>query len=467
MKLLKYREPLELIFYIILAVIVVYYIPHPVNKLISLLVLPVVWRTKRDYFWIAFFLIINDYPGGLFHGGERTDLYRLPIYNLTGKISFTISELFYFLIFFKSIKKSKEIGPFQNLFRNEFILLFVFFIILIMISLPLGMSTQSFRNVYKISVGFLLFYAFLRIINNWEKINNFLRLIFPFAFISILLQIYSLITKQQLVALFKPGVSNVQGVLVTNPALGIDRPIELVHVLFICFTGSLIMLSHKGNIFTKSYLYYVSAISYISVFMTATRGWVLSFTVGYFLYFLNNIKDIKSIIRFSFVALTIGVLLVVYNPLILNQIENAWTRIFTIKELVGGDITAGGTLQRLDVRRPAIMQAFQSSTIIFGSGFSDHYFENADGHLGYDNLLFNTGILGVLVFMYLLLRIFAITIKRREVSKIVLLPIILLLIINTGTQTIGYTIDYVRIMLFAFSLLVVNLALMKSKNGII
>ncbi len=455
------KENLELFSLIIIAVIVIYFVPYPINNIIFLLVLPIVWKSRRDYFWIAFFFIINDYPGGLFHGGERADIYRLPIYNLTGKISFTISELFFLLIFYKTIKKAKENGPYYNAFKNEFILLVILFILLVLVSFPLGLSMQSLRNVYKIIIGILLFYSLYRYFNNLEKLTSFLNLVFPFAFIAIALQLYSLITKQQLIALFKPGVIAVRGVLGTNPGLGTERPIELVHVLFICFSGSLLLLNSKENIFNKNYLLFVSILSYLSIIMTATRSWVLAFTAGYILFFLGSIRNISNIFRFGFVFALISIFILYYEPTILSQIESALDRIFTLKALISGDITAEGTLRRLDVRRPALIKAFANSSIIFGSGFSDHYFDNEDGHLGYHNLLFNTGIVGVILFLYFFFRIFALVIQKKEINKIVLLPIIMLLIINAGSQTIGFTIDYIRIIVFSLCLVIVNLAVKK------
>lgn len=104
------------------------------------------------------------------------------------------------------------------------------------------------------------------------------------------------------------------------------------------------------------------------------------------------------------------------------------------------------------------MKAFSESTIILGSGFSDHYWENADGHVGYQNLLFNTGIIGAFIFLLITIKMLLKVYSKRlpyDNNKLAILPLILLLIINTGTQTIGFTIGAERMILNAFAVVLI------------
>jgi hypothetical protein len=64
-----------------------------------------------------------------------------------------------------------------------------------------------------------------------------------------------------------------------------------------------------------------------------------------------------------------------------------------MKGLTAGDLTAGGTLQRLDVRSKRVMNAWEQSPI-FGWGFSDNGYLYADGHVGNQSLLAFSGLTG-------------------------------------------------------------------------
>ena len=463
------KEILSFFLVLIGAVIIIYFIPYPINFLIFLLILPISWKSNKDYFWFAFFFILLDQPGGLFHGGERNDTQRLPIYNLTGKISFTIAEL-YFLLMLAKINKYKDKFNVKLLRINpELKLLVVLFIILVMISIPMGFSSTSIRNVYKIILILTVFYIFIKIFNNRQEFMKFLNLIFPFAFIAFGLQIFSLITRQQLIGFLKAGVTITQGVITTGYNQGIDRPIELVHVLFICFTASLYLLSSTEKVFSKFYLINVALISYISILLTATRSWFVAFTFGLIIFFLYSFRENKKAFIFTLIVGLVGFILLFSDSLVNKQFQDATSRLLTINALVKGDITAEGTLKRFDVRGPAVMKAFSESTILLGSGFSDHYWEKEDGHVGYQNLLFNAGIIGALIFLIIVLRLILKIYKQSghlypNTNKLAILPLLLLLLINTGTQTIGFTIGPERMIQNAFAVLLINNEIEKRYN---
>ena len=79
------------------------------------------------------------------------------------------------------------------------------------------------------------------------------------------------------------------------------------------------------------------------------------------------------------------------------QINNALVRINTMKDLARGDITLSSTQTRTTVRSAKVMEAFYKNPII-GWGFS---FKGAhDGHVGNQNLLQSTGVIGYSLFFY-------------------------------------------------------------------
>lgn len=472
-KLIKYKKDkvpvfLELLFFLFLAFVLVYFLNVRINRMLFLLFLPLVWLSKRDYFWLVFFFILMEQPGGLFSGGLRDDQYRLPIYTLAPGFSIAFSELFILLLLAKTIiTRRYRINYFNPFFHNHLKMLLVLYLVLIMVSLLMGMGINSMVNIIKLSIALSLFYSVVRILNSEDQIINFLRLIFPFAFVALALQVYGLINGEQLIALVKPGVLSSQGVYdISGGQTSWLRPIEMSHAMLVAFTGSLWLLAKGNSDFKKQYLLLINLLSFLVIFLSGTRSWVISFIIGYVLFFLfMGIKTPKLPVR-SFIAIMLFAFVISTFPVINRQIQNSWSRIVTLEKVIEGDITGGGTIGRYDVRAPRVIEGYFSSTIILGAGFSDHFFKYADGHVGYHNILLNTGIAGLILFLFIIYKVLRypfiinkIIVSNKSMLKTSIIPLVILLIINAGTQTIGFTPDGVnRIILMAFSLIMIDIA---------
>jgi len=466
------KEFFEILLYLTVAVVLIYFIPAPFNKILFLGVLPLAWRTKRDYLWLAFFFVVEDMPGGLFSGGLVGDPYRLPIYNLMPDISFTIREIYLLLLLIKVLFKPVYKQNLQkNYFKKELSLLGYYLFALLIISTFMGMTFEGYKKFYKLCLNLTLFISVPMIFYNRDYFVKFLNILFPFAIIALLFQVYSLTFGQQLIAVLKPGVSSVQGVLSgSGSAEGWQRPIEMVHVLLVCFTGSLFFLNKGNKIFKPRYLIIINLVSFLAIFLTGTRTWFLALIVVYLYFFLTRLQQLSTgFIRYIFIisALIIGIGFV---PVMRDQIFNAWDRLSTLEDFAEGDITAGGTLSRFDVRGPRVMEGFRASTIISGAGFSKLYYEYQDGHVGYQNMLLNAGIIGMFLFAILILKAFFLPYNlsksnflsdqsKHELRASILL-LIGLLVLNTGTQTLGYTPDGAnRYLLMVLALTFINQAI--------
>ncbi len=466
------KEFFELLLYLTVAVVLIYYVPAPFNKILFLGLLPLAWRTKRDYLWLAFFFVVEDTPSGLFSGGLVGDPYRLPIYNLMPDISFTIREIYLLLILVKVLFKPVYKQNLQkNYFKKELSLLGYYLFALLIISTFMGMTFDGYKSLYKICLNLTLFISVPMIFYHRDYFVKFLNIIFPFAIIAILFQVYSLTFGQQLIAVLKPGVSSVQGVLSgSGSAEEWQRPIEMAHVLLVCFIGSLFFLNKGNKFFKPGYLITINLVSFLAIFLTGTRTWFLALIVVYLYFFLIRLQQLSTgFIRYIFIisALVIGIGFV---PVIRNQIFNAWDRLSTLENFAEGDITAGGTVSRFDVRGPRVMEGFRASTIISGAGFSKLYYEYQDGHVGYQNMLLNAGIAGIILFALIIAKALYIpyrmsmfgnlpSLSKHELKASSLL-LIALLIINTGTQTLGYTPDgNNRYLLMVLALIFINQAM--------
>ncbi|MCJ7448888.1 MAG: hypothetical protein MUO72_14475 [Bacteroidales bacterium] len=473
-----YRIPefIELSFYLFVAFIFIYFVAVKLNKWLFLIVLPIVWFSKKDYLWIAFFFILMEMPGGLFSGGLRDDPSRLPIYSLAPGVSFAINELFILVILVKSLvvkRIARNYSP--PLFQKELKLLLWLFLGLILVSPLLGMSMESMSNVFKLALSLSLFYSLFHLINNEEQLIKFLKVMFPFAFVALALQIYGLINGEQLIALVKPGVSAVQGSYNISGKQGTwIRPIEMGHAMLITFTGSLFLLMSKRHNLSKQYLILINLISFLVILMSGTRSWFVAFCLGYLVFFFLAGERTPKLIINSIVVILILLLMIRGISVINDQVKNALSRIATVEKVMGGDITGGGTISRYDVRAPKVMEGFLSSSVILGAGFSDLFYKYSDGHVGYHNMLLNSGIVGFMLFLYVIWKVLRFPFifsrkfnkQNKPLLKTSIISLIILLVINTGTQTIGFTPEGVnRVVLMVYSLLIINIAVKITVNG--
>lgn len=444
----------QILLLLVVGVILVYYTPSSFNKIAFLLFLIPLWATKKDFLWLAFFLVILDTPGGLFSGGTLDDTYRLPVYNLAAGISFSFTELFILTLFIKAIVNGdkKMIKNFP--YRRQYQVIVLLLIILIIISFFLGTSLNSLRDLYKNLINLTLFYSAIYVFRNHEAIVDFFRALFPFVFIALLLQIYGMTTNSQLIALFKHGVTTTQGVLTGE----LERPIEMALVVLLCSFGSFLFLGERPSTFRKSYLLLINVIALISIIMTATRSWFLGFVSIYLFFIILNYRNINRVVFIYFFSGMLFAIVMFFLPVIRDQVRDAFSRIGTITELASGDLTAGGTLSRLTERAPRVMEGFWNSTIIFGAGYSDLYYKYADGHVGFHNILLHAGVFGLIIFMGFAIALFykPIHLSRRSpmpphVNIVRNLPLLVpaVLIITSGTQFWGFNVGDGRALLLA------------------
>ena len=306
-------------------------------------------------------------------------------------------------------------------------------------------------------------------------IERFFRLVFPFAFIAIILQSYILINGHYLVTLFKDNAHVIHGSMDSANMLSSTeqfvRPIEIPHVLFLIFTGSLFFLARGNKTFNSNYLIIVNVLSFFSLLLSGTRGWFLGFVFGYIIYFIYNsgVNTIKMLRVFILGILTI-IVLVFNSPVISTQLENAWIRISTLGQIFSeGGMQESSARERYDVAAPQVLRGFSQSTIILGAGFSKIYSTYWNAHVGYHTLLLNLGIFGVIMFYMTYLNIsikpLLIAKVRKKGYEIGLISLSIVFIINFGVFIIGYSVIFPRIVITAVIFALINYLLQEIRSS--
>jgi O-antigen ligase len=131
-------------------------------------------------------------------------------------------------------------------------------------------------------------------------------------------------------------------------------------------------------------------------YLSATRGWIISIGLIILSTFLVS-KKLKKLTGFI-VTIAILIMLGLSNPAIKKQSEYSIDRLTTLEALAEGDVTAKGTLRRLDVRGPKVMKKWSENPIL-GWGYSDITWKYVDPHVGNQTLLMMSGILGFSLFV--------------------------------------------------------------------
>jgi len=392
----KDNNQIILLFFI--SILAVYYLPLLLNQLIFLVFLFLAYRSKKDYFWIAFFFILIDTPGRLFQGGELTDIQRTAFYPITSGVVLTFNELFIFIYLFKTFVKKRK---YHFVFKNDFVFLLFYTFIVLIYSLILGMSTDIIIATYRILLPWSIIYIITKLFIKESDFDNFNRLLFPIVFLALISQAFSYLTGNYL-SYFLKGVSfDSDSLMIGALAEKASRAADSSLILIYCFTQALFYLFSKRQVFSRIYLYLIISISVFSVFLSATRGWIIAFLFILLIVFITSrkSKNIKYIISIGVVVFIVIAMSSVFFPMVNVQIKNVTNRMNTIAALAEGDITAEGTLSRLDVRSPLVMNKFKESPII-GYGFSKEYFEHCDGHVGHQNILLNVGIIGYIILNF-------------------------------------------------------------------
>lgn len=451
----------------------VYFLPIGVTKLVFLVFAGMAYKTKEyDYIYLIWLFIIIDAPGRLFSATGLHDR-RLPLYTLAAGVSFTFQELFLFMYIAKIyINKKKENFIFQKAFNYFFYIIGFVFLYSIFLGMDFSVLVQTIRYLLTWSWIIILPYY----INNPERVLGVSRLIFPIVFVVLALQVHTFITGNYLDNILRG--ENFYINLAVEKGSEASRVVSSFTLLIFATTQALFFMSSKEKFFSSNnYLAGVIFCSIASVVLSATRGWTLAFGFLILASLIQISKNGKIVRLFNLMIASIVVIYVLqYSfPLIRHQFEASIDRLSTITLLLEGDVTAGGTLSRIDLRGKRVMEHFWRSPVI-GWGFSKEYFRYADGHVGLQTMLLNVGIVGftylIILYFYICLKIWLIS--RKLVVRsflgsgiiIYLFSLIALFMIHTSsTQFWGFIIHFgqtikvltIAFLLASFNALVVHL----------
>lgn len=397
---------------------------------IAALLLVIALSSKNNLLWYFLSILYASNPMGLF----KPYTFGLNI----GFTTLDFSLLLLLILFFKTINKKRNYNFYNT---NTKFLLIILLILNILNGLIVGIgSVQELFRTVKLLIPWLAIPLGLKIIDKEDDFYSFFKLGAFVVFVSFLAQITVYYLGVELSHfLFGAEISSKYEGRTIDVNDHLSRIVYAVYLCGIVIIGMFTIL-YKQQVKINFLYYGMIFLGLLSVVMSGTRAWSIAYIV---LTVIIIIKSAQFVLR-RFISLSIGVIIVLfllsYIPFISKQFNMSLDRILTVEKLAEGDLTAGGTAERFDVRGPKVLDAFFETNIVFGAGFSNYNYENTEAHVGLHSLLLEGGVIGfiivqgVLIFVIINLIMLSIKSKRPEFLYIAAL-LIAWELVNTSKTT--------------------------------
>lgn len=391
---------------IAVTVFATYYVPGPVRMIWYVAMLAAYFFSRNEALWLAVFLATTD---GFF---SFFGVYAATLTVLPGLPAVEIAQIYIILTVIKAA--SRKVQP--ELFYNKYLqILFIYLLFNIIWGQMMGLSGGL--NVYfRMIKGFLpmlLFYSVPRLFGNQVMYDRFFRLVFVIILFAFSAQLFTLFTGRSPI---EAGGISLAG---DQEDEGEFRVFYSVGSALTGMFAALYSIGTRDSKANNLFLPYVVVFSALAMaFLSATRGWIIGFALIILLVviFTGVIRSGRSIL-----VLAVTLLIVTWaftNPTISNQVSFARERLEKIEAISEGDLTAGGTLMRLDYRSQRAMGGWKQNPI-FGWGLSDKGYEYGDGHVGNQSLLATSGLVGYLLlngflawFIYKIITVYSLAAGR-------------------------------------------------------
>ncbi len=289
--------------------------------------------------------------------------------------------------------------PFYSIF-----VLYIFF--LIIWGFIWGYDIKQITFILSYASSFLLFFTLPRVLNV-KLFNHFNAIIFLFSILLTVTSFFDIMTGGLFRSLISFGSDRLAGTAFDE---GLIRQTGGILLSLYSMVFGLYYLVNRENYFKRNYLGFVVLFSWLFILNSATRGWMIASIFLLFSFFIlygfKSLKTPKIIVPLVAILLVVGLLL---PAKVTQNLDAAFDRLSTVEAVAEGDMTAGGTASRWDVRGPRVLTRFNESPI-FGFGYSKVTSAYFDGHVGNHSLLLVGGYVGFAIlystFLFIVLFFF-------------------------------------------------------------
>lgn len=379
--------------WVVAGVLAVYFLPKPSHYFLFGFTIIVAAYSSKDYFWIAFFLIIYCTPLGLFSESKQDAVYRLPLFQLTSGIGFTTHDIFILLFLGKALLKKRI---YQFAFQAPWMLILLYGIFLFFVSIFLrGTSLTILLDHLRFSTYFSLMFSLPILIRNTDELLRIIQLLQPYAIIIFLGGVFFYVSDGAYIfTYFNPYYQ------IRMMGLGVDAAFshrfdfhgQQFTLVFLSFFGALV----RYSITAKSFDLLISLVCFLVIIFGGFRSWFIIFSFIYLAFFLTSPQKSRLVPYLGWAAVAIFLLVSVSS--IGSGLVSSWKRVETVFSI--GDESSHST-KSLEFKREYRLGAqldLIASSPVFGWGFTEKFIDADVGNFG---MIAETGIFGFFFFAYL------------------------------------------------------------------
>lgn len=417
---LGWPDLLKYLVLISLTLAATYYAPYPLRVIWYVIILISYFFSRNEPLWLALFLSTTDGFAGFF------GLYEATITILPGLPAVEIVQIYIILTVIKAAGKRAR----PVLFYNKYLqILFLYLLFTIVWGQMMGLSggLNVYFRILKGLIPMLLFYSVPRLFISRETYERFFNIVFYIVIIAFAAQLFTLFSG--ISPMEAGGISRTDENDVGNEF----RVFYNASTSLIGMFGGLYFLTRRGGKNSDRILPVAVVFASLSMaLLSATRGWIISFSMVTLLtLILTGILGSRRFVLSVIVIIPV-ILWALSSPTISNQIKFARERLETIGAISEGDLTAEGTLQRLDYRSQKALSGWRMNPV-FGWGQSDMGYKYNDGHVGNQSLLATSGVVGFVLlngfliwFSYMIMVLYIRSAKKKVYRDSLLVLVVFL-----------------------------------------
>lgn len=445
-------------------------LPAIILQGVFLLLIAYVYNGKDDLFWLVWYFVISDAPGRLFTGLYHSNLFGLPAYSIAPGITLAFHDIFLVMFLVKTNRITRQ---FHFLFKRQIWLIIGLGAFYFVLSFALGISFQNMFRAFRFVFYWLWPLVAARLITKHSDLERLFNLLFPIVLIGFLMIIQTYLTGYYLHNILT-GISRFRAVEASEEELG--RVLFSSSIMGISLVLSIYLLFKRGLKTKSNPLVLCALLSALSIFLSATRGWMLLLVIMLTsFFFMRGFGFWQQMVRIIVFMSLLAFIMIGAFPIIASQSSMAFNRLLTLEEFAGGDVTAGGTLARVDIRSPRVMAVWRDSPVI-GWAFSNTFMQYMDIHVGNQTNLLNLGVLGFVILNLAFILILVKTMQNgrrhnmlgsRDNSHWVFILALIGFFVVHSTSTILWSLvltSVSKFLIWAILLAVINVALLQNSN---
>jgi hypothetical protein len=366
---------------ILITIGITYYSAAPIRITWYVIVSVLYYFSRNEALWLAFFLCTVDGFAGFF------GLYEVTLNILPGMPAIELAQIYVALSVIKAAK-----GKYHGLiFYTKYMqILFLYLIFQVAWGQMMGFTGELkiYFRVLKEFIPMLLFFSIPRLFVNQELYQRFFRIMFYVVLLAFAAQIFTLFT----------GLTPMEAAGAVAGEKGDDNPefryfYNASSTLLGLFGALYFLNGDKIRLSDRILFLSVTFAALLIAVLSATRGWIIGFSfiiIATFI-FTDSLRSKRSI---GLILFTVPFIIwILTNPVIYKQIAFGEERFNALSALSEGDLSAEGTLKRLDIRSQIVMTGWKENSV-FGWGLSDKGYYYRDDHVGNQSLLVTSGIVG-------------------------------------------------------------------------